>query len=204
MTFRCVNSQQQCRKAENGAHHRKFMFCFEPTPLVHGMDSRITKACVAAQGPLREKANEMLRSLHHHRALWHIHLFIFSIFVSFLQLFLLSALWDLVISSSSGNDLLYLSSPATEDLFQYGYRYMHKRSSTSSQIYTGAYITSISKAMLKAARKEVEKSAKSAEVRKPHWAMSWVHGFRNTLHDWTGTDVTSLAGDIYILMIEKY
>ena len=57
--------------------------------------------------------------------------------------------------------------------------------------------------MLKAARKEVEKSAKSAEVRKPHWAMSWVHGFRNTLHVWTGTDVTSLAGDIYILMIEN-
>lgn len=26
-------------------------------------------ACVAAQGPLREKANEMLRSLHHHRAM---------------------------------------------------------------------------------------------------------------------------------------
>lgn len=28
------------------------------------------KDCVAAQGPLREKANDMLRSLHHHRVSW--------------------------------------------------------------------------------------------------------------------------------------
>ena len=115
MTFRCVLSQGQ----RGNAHHTKFMFCFEPAPLVHhGMDSRITKACVAAQGPLREKANEMLRSLHHHRALWHIIFFYFCI-RSFLQFFFaLSALCDLVISSSSDNEILYLLSPATEDLLQ--------------------------------------------------------------------------------------
>lgn len=66
-----------------------------------------------------------------------------------------------------------------------GYRHMHKRSSTSSQIYTGAYITSISKAMLKAARKEVEKSAKSAEVRE---------NLTEQCREFTGSETHSMFG----------
>eukprot|EP00435_Cladocopium_sp_Y103_P035602 s33_g9.t1 len=37
-------------------------------PEIQSLRQRIDE-CVAAQGPLREKANEMLRSLHHHRAM---------------------------------------------------------------------------------------------------------------------------------------
>ncbi|CAK9088816.1 unnamed protein product [Durusdinium trenchii] len=39
----------------------------QTNPALQSLRQRID-ACVAAQGPLREKANEMLRSLHHHRA----------------------------------------------------------------------------------------------------------------------------------------